>query len=90
MSVKFRKFLAAKRRQAVLENRLADWAWIGACWRPVKKYRIVKRGRKKGQIRVELYYPAGKKHVVPVRHIRYKEIDYAELAYEARKRTKIL
>ncbi len=86
MSVKMRKFLVAKREKARSENRLFTWAWVGDCWRPIKKYRIVKRGRKKGQLKVELYYPVGKKHIVPARRIRYKEIDYAELAYEARKR----
>ena len=86
MSVKMRKFLVERREKAQSENRLSDWAWIGDCWRPIKKYRIVKRGRKKGQLKVELYYPVGKKHIVPARYIRYKEIDYAELAHEARKR----
>ncbi len=86
MSVKMRKFLAAKREKARSENRLADWAWVGDCWRPIKKYRIIKRGRKKGQLKVELYYPVGKKYIVLARHIRYKEIDYAERAYEAGKR----
>ena len=89
MSIKFRKFLAAKREKAKLENRLFTWAWVGgkcACWRPIKKYRTVKRGRKRGQIEVELYHPAGKKCVVPVGHVRYKDIDYAVLAHEVRKR----
>lgn len=86
MSIKFRKFLKTRRDHAVSENRLSDFAWVKDCWRPIKRYRIVKRGRKKGQIRVELYYPAGKKYVVLARHIRYKEIDYAEQAYNARKK----
>ncbi len=73
MSVKFRKFLACRRAFALLENRLSDWAWVGDCWRPVKSYRTVKRGRKKGHIEVELYYPTGKKKIVSKNHMRYKE-----------------
>lgn len=73
MSVKMKKFLAAKREKARLENRLFDWAYVGDCWRPVKSYRTVKRGKKKGQIEIELYYPTGKKKVVPKEHLRYKE-----------------
>ena len=73
MSVKMRKFLAAKREKARLENRLFDWAWVGDCWRPVKSYRTVKRGKKKGWIGVELYYPVGKKRIVSKNHMQYKE-----------------
>ena len=76
MSVKFRKFLAAKREKARIENRLFDWVWTGgkyACWRPVKSYRTIVRGKKKGQIQVELYYPSGRKVIVPKDHMRYKE-----------------
>ncbi len=75
MSVKFRKFLACRRAFALLENRLFDWAWVGgkcACWRPVKSYRTIVKGRKKGWIEVELYYPSGKKKTVPEKHMRYK------------------
>lgn len=86
MSVKFRKFLVAERERARLENRLFDWVWLKSCWRPVKFYRTVKRGAKKGQIEVELYDPPGRKKIVRKNCMRYKEVDYAELAYEARKR----
>ncbi len=76
MSVKFRKFLAERREKARLENRLFDWAWVGgkyACWRPVKSYRTVVKGKKKGQVEVELYHPTGKKKIVPKSCMRYKE-----------------
>ncbi len=73
MSVKFRKFLACRRAFALLENRLFDWAWTGSCWRPIKSCRAVKKGKKKGYIEVELYYPTGKKKVVSRNHIKYKE-----------------
>lgn len=75
MSVKFRKFLACRRAFALLENRLFTWAWVGgkyACWRPVKSYRTVVRGSKKGQIEIELYYPTGKKKIVPKSCMRYE------------------
>lgn len=73
MSVKFRKFLACRRAFALLENRLFDWAWVGDCWRPVKSYRTVVRGKKKGQIEIALYEPPGRKKIVPKEHMRYKE-----------------
>ena len=76
MSIRMRKFLAAKHEKAKLENRLFDWAWVGdkyACWRPVKSYRTVVRGKKKGQVKIELYYPPGKKKIVLKNHMRYKE-----------------
>ena len=75
MSVKFRKFLAERREKARLENRLFDWAWVGgkyACWRPVKSYRTIVKGKKKGQVEVELYYPTGKKKIVPKNCVKYK------------------
>jgi len=75
MSVKFRKFLQCRRQCARLENRLFDWAYVKACWRPIKSYRTVTRGRKKGQIEVELFDPPGRKRVVPKNHVRYKERD---------------
>lgn len=68
-----RKFLACRRSCARLENRLFDWCWLKSCWRPVKFYRTVKRGRKKGQIEAELYDPPGRKVIVPKGHMRYKE-----------------
>ena len=76
MSVKMRKFLAARREKARSENRLFDWAWVGgkyACWRPVKSYRTVVRGKKKGWIEIELYYPTGKKKIITEKYMRYKE-----------------
>lgn len=80
-NMRMRSFLKCRRDCARLENRLFTWAWIKCCWRPIKSYRIVKRGRKKGYVEVELYYPEGKKHKVRPSHIRYKEVDYAERAY---------
>ena len=76
MSVKMRKFLAERLERARSEGRTFDWCWIGgkyACWRPIKSYRTVKRGKKKGQIQVELYCPIGKKIIVPGHHVKYKE-----------------
>ncbi len=73
MSVRMKKFLAAKHEKARLENRLHDWVWVKDCWRPVKAYRTVMRGKKKGQVEVELYYPPGKKCIVLKQHVKYKE-----------------
>lgn len=71
--IRFKEFLYTKRNLARLENRLSDWCWVGgkcACWRPIKSYRTVTRGRKKGQIEVTLFEPPGKIRIVPVNHIR--------------------
>ncbi len=76
MSVKMRKSLACRRALALLENRLFDWVWTGgkyACWRPVKSYRTIVKGKKKGQVEVELYDPPGRKRVVSKHHVKYKE-----------------
>lgn len=73
MSVKFRKFLQRRHEDARLENRLSDWAFVKDCWRPVKSYRTVIKGKKKGWIRVELFDPPGRKCVVPKRRVHYKE-----------------
>ena len=81
VNTRFRKFLRCRHNRARLENRLFTWAWVKDCWRPIKCYRTVKRGRKKGWIEVTLYYPEGKKAKVSAAHMRYKEIDYAELAH---------
>ena len=70
---RFREFLRAKHEKARLENRLFDWAWVGgkcACWRPIKSYRTVTRGRKKNQIEVTLFEPPGKTRIVPVNHVK--------------------
>ena len=79
--IKFREFLKCRRTCARLQNRLFTWAWLKDCWRPVKSYRTVKRGRRKGWIEITLYYPEGKKAKVPASHMRYKEVDYAEQSY---------
>lgn len=76
--INFREFLKCRRQCARLQNRLFDWCWVKCCWRPVKGYRTVKRGRKKDWIEVLLYDPEGKKVKVPAAHMRYKEVDYAE------------
>ena len=76
MSVRMRKFLACRRAFARLENRLFSWAWVGgkcACWRPIKSYRTIVKGKKKGQIEVELYDPLGKKKIVLKNHVRYRD-----------------
>ena len=73
---RFREFLRAKHEKARLENRLFNWAWVGgkcACWRPIKSYRAITRGRKKGQVEVELYYPIGCKRIVPLKACKFVE-----------------
>ncbi len=78
---KFRAFLKLRRDRAVVENRVHDWAYVKDAWRPIKSYRTVKRGRKKGQIEVELFEPLGRKRIIPEHYMRYKEVDYAEKSY---------
>lgn len=54
-----------------------DWGWLGgksACWKPIKSYRTVTRGKRKGQIEVELFVPEGRKRIIPANHFRPKEI----------------
>jgi hypothetical protein len=53
-----------------------DWAYIlkEACWRPIKSYRTITRGKKKGWLEVELFYPEGRKRKIPASHLRPKEI----------------
>ncbi len=75
-----RKLLADRWHRARSEGRTHDFAWVKDCWRPIKSYRTVKRGRKKGWIEVELYCPEGKKVKVRAAYMRYKEIDYAGTA----------
>ncbi len=68
--------MQCRRQCARLENRLFDWAWVKSCWRPVKRYRTIKRGKRKGWIEVELFEPRGRKVIVSRQHIHYKEADY--------------
>ncbi len=73
MSVKMKKFLACRRNCARLENRLFDWVWLKSCWKPVKSYRTVVKGKNKGKVEVELHYPVGRKCIVPKSCMKYKE-----------------
>ena len=49
-----------------------DWVYLDrpGHWKPVKKYRTVTKGKRKGQIEVTLFYPAGKKRIVPRKNLR--------------------
>ena len=74
--IRFKEFLQERYNRTKAEGIVFDFAWIGgkyACWRPIKSYRTVKRGKKKGQIQVELYCPTGKKIIVPGHHVKYKD-----------------
>lgn len=70
---KFKEFLRHRRQQAGLENRLFDFVWLKSCWRPVKSYRTVTKGKKKGWVEVELFDPPGRKRIVSKNCLRYKE-----------------
>jgi hypothetical protein len=52
-----------------------DWGYIqrDACWKPIKSYRTVTRGKKKGQIEVTLFVPEGRKRIIPADHFRPRE-----------------
>ncbi len=52
-----------------------DWAWVKDCWRPIKSYRIVTRGKRKGDYEVTLFYPEGRKRIVPAGHTRFIDRD---------------
>lgn len=73
MGVKMNRFLQAKREQARSENRLFDWAWIKICWLPVKSYRIITKGKRKGWIEVELFNPPRRKRIIPAKHLKNKD-----------------
>jgi len=70
-NARMRKWLATR------GSNLADFAWIpkDACWRPVKSYRTITRGKRKGWIQVELYYPEGRTRIIPAKYMRYKDDD---------------
>ncbi len=50
-----------------------DWAYIlkDHCWRPVKSYRKITKGKCKGGFEVTLFYPEGKKRIVDANHTRF-------------------
>jgi len=74
---KYRARLVECRKRASLAGEIFDFVWVRGCWRPVKSYRTIKRGKKKGWIEVVLYYPENRKVKVQAAAMRYKEIDYA-------------
>ena len=49
------------------------WAWVRDCWRPVKDYRFLKRGKKRGWVKVELYWPEGKTVTIPVTCMKFAD-----------------
>ena len=72
-SRKMIQFLHQSREKAREADRLFDWAWTGSCWKPVKNYRVISRGKKVGWVLVVLYDPPGKRLKVRKNDIRYKE-----------------
>ena len=68
-----KRFLHEARERAREENRLFDWVYTGTCWKPVKSYRVINRGKFRGSILVTLFYPPGKKIKDRKEHMRYKE-----------------
>ncbi len=49
------------------------WVWWKTCWKPVKNHRFIKRGKKKGWVQVELFFPTGKIITVPVTYMKFAE-----------------
>jgi len=49
-----------------------DWVYLRrmGCWKPVKAWRTITKGRKSGDVEVTLYYPEGRKYIVPVNQLR--------------------
>ena len=50
-----------------------SWAYIlqDHCWRPIKSYRKITKGKRKGGYEVTLFYPEGKKRIVDASHTRF-------------------
>lgn len=71
--MRMRTYLRKKREQAGSDYQPRTWAWVKTCWKPVKNYRFIKRGKRKGWVVISLFYPEGKTVVVPVTHVRFAE-----------------
>ncbi len=72
-SRKMLQFLHEARERAREADRLFDWVYTGRCWKPVKNYRVISRGKYRGSLFVTLFYPPGKRIKVKKECIRYKE-----------------
>ncbi len=72
-SRKMKQFLHASREKSREADQLFDWVWTGSCWKPVKNYRIISKGKKRGWVLVVLFDPVGKRLKVRKTDIRYKE-----------------
>lgn len=64
-------YLRKKREQAGPDYQPRTWAWVKSCWRPVKDYRFIKRGKRVGRVKVELFYPEGKTITIPATHMKF-------------------
>ena len=63
-----------KQKQQSEDYQPRTWVWIKSCWRPVKNHRFIKRGKKVGWVRVELYWPEGKTVIVPVTCMKFADV----------------
>ena len=49
---------------------MSNYAWLKGKWRPVKSHRLIKRGRKKGWVEVELFFPEGRLRIIHPEHLK--------------------
>jgi hypothetical protein len=67
--MRMKTFLRKKQQSGDYNPR--TWVWIKDRWKPVKNHRFVKRGKRKGWVEVELYWPEGKVVTVLVTSMKF-------------------
>ncbi len=57
-----------------MATKFYDWAWTGRkgrChWAPIESFQMIKRGRKKGFVRIVLTDAKRTKRIIPSEHLR--------------------
>lgn len=71
MAMRMKTYLRKKREQMGTDYKPRTWAWVKSRWKPAKSYRFIKRGKKVGWVKVDLFYPEGKTVIVPVTCVRF-------------------
>ncbi len=76
MSMRMKTWLWKKHEEMLAAgHKFDDWAWIkkDECWRPLKSYKIIGRGKNKGSYTVTLFWPEGKKRIVLAKDMRFAD-----------------
>lgn len=63
-----------RKKQAESDYNPRTWVWLKNCWKPVKNYRFIKRGKKRGWVEVELFYPENKFVTIPVTSMKFASV----------------